>query len=215
MFVGHYSAAFAAAALPKAPKLGTLFVAAQLVDIAFFAFVPLGFEHLRVDPGASVMNPFDLYDMPWTHSLIGALGWATAFAVVLRIAMGNIAAALIGGLVVLSHWCLDFIVHVPDLTLNGSPPKLGLGLWNQPAIAMPLELALLLGSVGLYVIRTRATRRPRALLFLVATLLMLQAVNWFGPQPTAVDAQLWGLGLFAFALAALLASWVARNRVSR
>lgn len=99
MFVGHYSAAFAAAALPKAPKLGTLFVAAQLVDIAFFAFVPLGFEHLRVDPGASVMNPLDLYDMPWTHSLIGALGWATAFAVLLRIAVGNTAAALIGGLV--------------------------------------------------------------------------------------------------------------------
>ncbi len=40
MFVGHYSAAFAATALPKAPKLGTLFVAAQLVDIAFFSFLP-------------------------------------------------------------------------------------------------------------------------------------------------------------------------------
>jgi hypothetical protein len=54
MFVGHYSAAFVAAAHPKAPKLGTLFVAAELVDIAFFSFLPLGvggrrFESCRPD----------------------------------------------------------------------------------------------------------------------------------------------------------------------
>lgn len=215
MFIGHYSAAFAAAALPKAPKLGTLFVAAQLVDFAFFAFVPLGIEDLRITPGASVMNPLDLYDMPWTHSLLGTLAWAAVFAVVLRVTIGNWTAAAIGGAVVFSHWFLDLIVHVPDLTLAGSPPKLGFGLWNHPAIAMPLELVLLLGMAGLYAIRTRATDRPRALFILVGVLLLLQAVNWFGPPPVAVDAGLWGLGLFAFTLAALIASWVARNRVAR
>lgn len=215
MFVGHYSAAFAAALLPKAPKLGTLFVAAQLVDFGFFAFVPLGIEHMRIERATSVMNPLDLYDMPWTHSLLGALGWATAFAIVLRVAIGNWTTAAIGGAVVVSHWFLDLVVHVPDLTLAGSPPKLGLSLWNHPAIAMPLELALLLGTAGLYAISTRGTDRPRALLILVGVLLVLQAINWFGPPPVAVDASLWGLGLFAFTLTALLASWVARNRVPR
>ena len=39
MFVGHYSAALVAAAHPKAPRLGTLFVAAQLMDLGFFTFV--------------------------------------------------------------------------------------------------------------------------------------------------------------------------------
>lgn len=215
MFIGHYSAAFAAATLPKAPKLGTLFVAAQLVDFAFFAFVPFGIENMRITPGASVMNPFDLYDMPWTHSLLGAFAWASAFAVILRLTIGSWTAAAIGGAVVVSHWLLDFVVHAPDLTLAGRPPKLGLGLWNYPAIAMPLELVLLLGSACLYAISTRATDRRRALLILVAVLLLLQAVNWFGPPPVAVDAGLWGLGLFAFTLAAILASWVARNRVHR
>jgi hypothetical protein len=215
MFIGHYSAAFAAAALPKAPKLGTLFVAAQLVDFGFFIFVPLGIEHMRIDPAASVMNPLDLYDMPWTHSLLGAFAWAAAFAAVLRITIGNWTVALIGGAVVVSHWLLDLIVHVPDLTLAGSPPKLGLGLWNHPAIAMPLEIGLLLGTAGLYAISTRAIDKPRALFILVAVLLVCQAIHWFGPPPTTVDISLWGLALAVFVIATRLASWVARNRVPR
>jgi hypothetical protein len=215
MFVGHYSAAFAAAALPKAPKLGTLFVAAQLVDIAFFAFVPLGMEAMRIAPGTSAMNPMDLYQMPYTHSLVGTLLWAAGFAVVLRLMIGNWTAGLIGGAVVLSHWFLDTLVHVPDMTLAGQPPKLGLSLWNYPAIEMPLELGLLLGTAWLYARARPAVAKSWALPALIALLLILQAVNWFGPPPVAVDIGLWGLALFVFALAALLASWVARTRVAR
>ncbi len=215
MFIGHYSAAFAAATLPKAPELGTLFVAAQLVDFAFFAFVPLGIESLRIVPGTSVMNPMDLYHMPWTHSLLGALAWSAAFATFLRMVIGNWASGLIGGAVVLSHWLLDFLVHVPDLTLNGSPPKLGLGLWNYPLIEMPLELGLLAVSVVVYARAFPATRKSWALPILILFLLAAQVINWFGPPPVAVDAGLWGVGLFAFTVAAILASWVARNRVAR
>ena len=215
MFVGHYSAAFAAAALPKAPKLGTLFVAAQLVDIAFFAFVPLGLEAMRIAPGTSAMNPMDLYQMPYTHSLVGTLLWAAGFAALLRLMIGNWTAGLIGGAVVLSHWFLDTLVHVPDMTLAGQPPKLGLSLWNYPAIEMPLELGLLLGTAWLYARARPAVARSWALPSLIALLLVLQAVNWFGPPPVAVDIGLWGLALFIFALAALLASWVARSRVGR
>jgi hypothetical protein len=215
MFVGHYSAAFAAAALPKAPQLGTLFVAAQLVDFAFFAFLPLGVEHMRIVPGISAVTPFDLYDMPWTHSLVGALAWATGFAIVLRVWLKNARAALIGGGVVLSHWLLDLLVHVPDLTLAGSPPKLGLGLWNHPAIEMPLELGLLGLSVLLYTRARPAIRKSLALPALILFLLIAQAVNWFGPPPLAVDASLWGVGLLAFTGAAIIASWVARTRIAR
>jgi hypothetical protein len=215
MFVGHYSAAFAAAALPKAPKLGTLFVAAQLVDFAFFAFVPLGIESMRIAPGASAMNPLDLHHMPWTHSLLGAAAWALAFAAILRIAAGTWTAAIIGGAVVLSHWFLDLIVHVPDLTLAGWPPKLGFGLWNYPAIEMPLEVGLLAVSTLIYRHACPATRKSWALPALFVFLLVVQAINWFGPPPVAVDVGLWGLGLVAFALAAILASWVARTRAAR
>ena len=47
MFIGHYAPAFVAASSPKAQRLGALFVAAQLVDIAFFIFVLFGAEHMR------------------------------------------------------------------------------------------------------------------------------------------------------------------------
>ena len=77
MFIGHFAPAFIAAAVsPRSPRLGTLFVAAQLVDWAFFALALIGVERLRVDPAASVMVPMDLYHMPYTHSLIGAGIWA-------------------------------------------------------------------------------------------------------------------------------------------
>jgi hypothetical protein len=215
MFVGHYSAAFAAGALRKAPKLGTLFVAAQLVDIGFFGFVPLGLEHMRITPGISAMVPFDLYDMPWTHSLVGALVWAAAFGVLLRLVIGNWTAGLIGGGVVLSHWFLDLLVHVPDLTLAGSPPKLGLALWNHPAIEMPLEIGLLLGSAYLYGRARPSTAKSWALPVLIVFLLVAQAINWFGPPPVAIDVGLWGLALLVFLVATILASWVARTRVAR
>lgn len=215
MFIGHYSAAFVAASHPKAPGLGTLFVAAQLVDVAFFAFVPLGIENMRVVPGMAAMNPMDLYDMPWTHSLIGAAGWAAAFGLVVAAVTKRVIAGVLAGLVVLSHWPIDWLVHIPDLTIAGSPPKLGLGLWNHPAIAMPLELGVLAAGVWFYAYRTKATAKRWLLPALIVLLLGLQSVNWFGPPPVAVDFGLWGLGLVAFALAAVTATWVARNRVAR
>lgn len=210
MFVGHYSAALVAAAHPKAPKLGTLFVAAQLVDIGFFSFVLAGVEHMRLTPGITVMNNMDLYDMPWTHSLIGALGWALALGLGVWLWLRSRAAGVISGSVVFSHWLLDLLVHRPDLTLAGSPPKLGLGLWNYPAVEMPLEIVLLLGSAWLFARAVRPSIGRLALLILL--LLGLQGFNWFAPQPTELDASQSILGLVAYMLAAAVAWWVARGR---
>lgn len=210
MFVGHYSAAFVAAAHPKAPKLGTLFVAAQLVDIGFFSFVLAGVEHMRLTPGITVMNNMDLYDMPWTHSALGAAGWSLAFGLVVSFWLRNRMAGAITGGVVFSHWLLDLLVHRPDLTFVGSPPKLGLGLWNYPAVEMPLEIVLLLGSAWLFARAVRPSIGRLALLILL--LLGLQGFNWFAPQPTELDASQSILGLVAYMLAAAVAWWVARGR---
>ena len=210
MFVGHYSAAFAAAALPKAPRLGALFVAAQLVDLGFFSLVLAGAEHMRLTAGITAMNNMDLYHMPWTHSLLGSAGWALGFGLIVAFWLRSRAACLIAGAVVLSHWLLDLLVHQPDLTLAGSPPKLGFGLWNYPAIEMPLEIGLLLGSIWLFARATKGRIWPLAVL--LAVLLGLQAFNWFAPQPTELDASQSILGLVAYVLAAILAWWVARGR---
>jgi hypothetical protein len=99
MFIGHYAPAFIAATSRRSPKLGGLFVAAQLVDISFFSLLLLNVEHMRLVPGATVMNAMLLYDMPWDHSLIGALGWAAGFALIIRLVSRNWVAAGIGAAV--------------------------------------------------------------------------------------------------------------------
>lgn len=211
MFIGHFAPAFVAAAVsPKSPRLGTLFIAAQLVDWGFFALALIGVEKLRVDAGASVMVPLDLYHMPYTHSLIGTGIWALACLLVVALAHRKLFAGLLAGLVAISHWLLDWLVHVPDLTIDGNPPKLGLGLWNYPAIAMPLELLLLGAAFAFYVRRTRGPLGPP--LVLLGVMLLLQAVNWFGPLPEKAGAFLYMQALVAFGILTALAAWVGENR---
>lgn len=213
MFIGHWSASLVAATHPKAPRLGTLMVGAQLIDWGFFGLMLVGAEKMRLDPQASVMNPMDLYQMPYTHSLLGACLWGLALALFVRITMRDWTAAMIGFAVVVSHWWLDLLVHVPDLTIAGSPPKLGLGLWNHPAIEMPLEIALVVGSLFLYA-RNRgfALFHPRVMI-LLATMLVLQAVNWFGPVATEVTASIPLTALFAFGLVTLIAVWMDKGLI--
>lgn len=209
MFIGHWAPALALAARPKAPGLGTLFVAGQLVDWAFFGLLLTGTEAMRFRPGVSVMNPMDLYHMPYTHSLLGSAVFAAAFgALVLGLTKSRAAGGL-AALMVLSHWFLDLLVHVPDLTLAGSPPKLGLALWNYPTIEMPLELGLTFGALWLYVRRKRPA--PLRVGVLAAVLLALQAVNWFGPVEPHVTTGTSLLAFFAYGAATLAAWWMGKS----
>jgi hypothetical protein len=211
VFIGHFAPAFIAAAVsPRSPKLGTVFVAAQLVDWAFFAFALTGIEAMRIDPAASVMVPFDLYHMPYTHSLLGTLLFAGVFAGVVTIWQRNALGGVLAGLVVLSHWVLDWLVHPADLTLAGSPPKLGLGLWDYPWVAIPLELALIGGAFAFYLRRTHGPVGPPAVL--MAVMLLLQAVNWFAPHPDEMSAAVPLQAFAAFGLLTALAVWVGTNR---
>ncbi|GAO77334.1 MULTISPECIES: hypothetical protein [unclassified Sphingopyxis] len=212
MFIGHFAPALIAAARPKAAGLGTLFVAAQLVDIGFAALLIPGVEAMRIVPGITAMNPMDLHHMPYTHSLLGALIWAKIFGVLVWFATKRKEAAIGAALVVVSHWFIDLIVHIPDLTLYGMPPKLGLGLWNHPLIAMPLEILLIGGAFLYYMRRTEAPGGNRRLWVLAALLAFAQAVDWFGPKEPAYSLAVPATMLFAYALLAGTAAWAGANR---
>ena len=214
MYIGHFAPALAArAASPDAPRLGTLFVAAQLVDLAFFALLTAGIEDMRVVPGITAMNPMDLYDMPYTHSLLATLLWSAGFGLLVwRMARSRIAGAW-AALVVASHWFFDLLVHRPDLTLAGSPPKLGLGLWNLPQVEMPLELGLIGAAFWFYLSRTRGPIGPP--LILLGAMLLFQAINWFAPQPTAYSISIPLLALFSYVGLIAVALWVGKTRLHR
>ena len=205
MLAGHYSAAFVAKAVaPRAP-FWALVLAAQLVDVFWACFVLLGVEHLRLDP-ALPSNPLDLYHMPYTHSLLGALGWgALAFGVAWRALRDGVAAAAIGATVV-AHWFLDLLVHRPDLPLWPGSAKLGLALWNHPFAALALELALLLGSAW-WLSRRVAWRR--GLWLLAGALAAIQLVTLFAPPP------LGAAGVATSALVLFVGASLAAARIER
>ena len=215
MFIGHFAPAMVAATHPRAPGLGTLFVAGQLLDFGFFGLALAGVENFRITPGITKMVPLDLYDMPYTHSLLGSALLAAGFALLIWLVTRNRTGALIGGGVVLSHWFLDLLVHAPDLTLAGSPPKFGFGLWNYPMIEMPLEIGITFGALAFYVIRTRAIsgQSKYAIGLLAVLLLAFQSINWFGPEPQSADTAMKLTGLLAFTVAACAAWWAGRTRI--
>ncbi|GMN01583.1 hypothetical protein [Erythrobacter sp. MTPC3] len=211
MFIGHFAPAFVAAAVsPKGPKLAVYFIAAQLVDWGFFAFALIGIERMRVDPGATTMVPFDLYHMPYTHSLLGTAIWATAMVLIILILQRNVLGGLLAGFVVMSHWLLDLITHRPDLTLAGGDKTYGLGLWNYPYAAIPLEIGITLLAFVIYLKRTRGPVGPPLILLMV--LLAFQVINWFGPEPASAGPALYLQALLAFAIATGFAWWVGENR---
>ncbi|MBJ7500843.1 MAG: hypothetical protein JHC57_13915 [Sphingopyxis sp.] len=215
MFIGHFAPALIAAARPRAAGLGTLFVAAQLVDIGFAALLIPGVEAMRIVPGITAMNPMDLYHMPYTHSLLGALIWATLFGALVWLATKRKEAATGAALVVVSHWFVDLLVHIPDLTLYGMPPKLGLGLWNHPPIAMPLEILLIGGAFVYYLRRTEAPKGNGRLWLLAGLLAFAQAADWFGPKEPVYSPAIPATMLFAYALLAGTAAWAGANRQLR
>jgi hypothetical protein len=188
MFVGHYGVSFAARSSAASVPLWVLFIAVQLLDVAWAPLVLLGVEKVRIVPGITASNPLDLYYMPYTHSLVAALLWSAGAFVIYRLGIraANTAAALVVAGAVFSHWVLDFVVHRPDLPLYDNADKVGLGLWNLPALAFALEAALLFGGMWLY-FRTGVARRIATAAFGVI-MLAIQAYVFFGPPPASDKA---------------------------
>src|SRR2546430_6320007 len=192
MFVGHYGVSFASKSADRSIPLWVLFIAVQLLDVAWAPFVLLGIEKVRIVPGITASSPLDLYYMPYTHSLIAALLWsAVAFAAYRLLApRGGSKAALIVGAAVFSHWVLDLLVHRPDLPLYDNTAKVGFGLWNYPVPAFLLELAVLFGGMYLYLKATEPVSRAGRYGMVIFGIAMA-AVQWiafFGPPPVSDKA---------------------------
>jgi len=203
MFVGHYGVSFAAKKAEPSIPLWVLFIAVQLLDVLWAPFVLLGIEKVRIVPGITASNPLDLYYMPYTHGLLAAIGWSVVAFLVCRVAVRDAPsrAAVIVGVAVLSHWILDFLVHRPDLPLYDNTAKVGLSLWNLPAVAFGLEALVLFGGMWLY-FRLGTARRTAMFVFGV-TMLAIQAAVFFGPPPPS-DKAAAATALLAYVIFALV-----------
>lgn len=217
MFVGHYAVSFASRASGVALPLWLWFVAVQWLDIVFDVLVIAGVEKLRITDGFTESNDFDLYYMPYSHGLPGALVLSLILAAIVAAAFPAARRPLGFGLVALasfSHWLLDLIMHTPDMPLYDNTAKVGLGLWEHPTIGLPLELAVLGLGAWLYLRSAAITDRQGRLLVwgFVILLAVLQVATMFTPTPsTPRSFAVTALALYLVLIA--LAAWVERRTV--
>jgi len=215
MFVGHYSVAFAVKSERNQVPLWVLFVAVQLLDFLWAAFVLLGVEKMRMVPGITATNALDLYYMPYTHSLAGALAWSGLAALVYRFASrakAVRAAAWIVALAVFSHWILDLVVHRPDLALYDDTWKIGLGLWNYRGLEFGLEVAMLAGGILLYLKRNNSIARKAGMIAFGLVLILVQAGNTFIHRAPPSDRAFAIMALVFYTLFAGVAFLLERGR---
>lgn len=212
MFIGHFGAGLALTKAAPRVSLGTLFLAAQFIDLVWPTLLLVGVERVELAPGAKG-PPLVFTHYPVTHSLAMVLVWSLLFGAVYQFARRYRTGAIVCAVAVLSHWVLDLIVHHPDLPLYpGGGPRVGLGLWDSLPGTLVVELALFGLGTWLYVRATEATDRTGSIGFwaLIGFLLVVHAANVFGAPPPSVAAVAWA-GHAQWLLVAW-AYWVDRHR---
>ena len=213
MFIGHFGAGFAGKKFSKPASLGTYFMAAQWIDLIWPILLLLGIEKIQVKPGISVVTPLDFSYYPFSHSLVGVIVWGLLFGLVYYLIKKNLKVSVVLGLLVLSHWFLDLLVHIPDLPIfPGESIKVGLGLWNSLAATIILEGLIFGLGVYFYYKVTKAKNKigTYALIGLIIFLILIYISNLFSPPPDSVEA----IGIVGNAqwLIVIWGYWIDKNR---
>ncbi len=194
MFIGHFGVGFALKSLAPRISLGTLFLAAQFIDLLWPSLLLLGLERVEIAPGITQVTPLDFTHYPISHSLLAVVGWALLFALVYFLLSRSQKAAIACAIAVLSHWLLDLLTHRPDLPLYpGNSPLFGFGLWDSLAATLAVEVPIFALGTYLYMRNTAARDRVGSLGLwaLVLFLLAIYLGNLFGAPPPDVTALAW------------------------
>lgn len=198
MFLGHLAVGFAAKRAAPRTSLGLLVAAPLLLDLLWPPFLALGWERVRIEPGATAFTPMVFEHYPWSHSLLMASVWGVLLGGGYWLVTRYPAGAVVLGVGVVSHWVFDWITHRPDLPLVPNGAVYGLGLWNSVAGTIAVELTLF--AVGLWLLRPKGLRQWSLIVFVV----VVAGATAFGPPPPSVGAltatafALWLLPLWAW-----------------
>lgn len=194
MFIGHFGVGFGAKSVAPKVSLGSLFIAAQFLDLLWPTLLLLGVETVRIVPGATVVTPLVFEHYPISHSLIAVVGWAVLVGCIHFALKRERMAAFVLGILVISHWALDAVVHQPDLPLfPGGATVVGLNAWSSLPVTLAIEGPLFAYGVWLY---CRATIPGDAvgrwgLVALVVFLTGVYSGNLLGTPPPSSEAIAW------------------------
>jgi len=213
MFLGHYGLGLAAKRIAPRTSLGTLWIAAQFLDLIWPVFLLAGIERVDIEPGKTVVTPLDFVSYPFSHSLLAAAGWSLLLAGIYWLARHDGSGTAIIGLLVMSHWVLDALVHGPDLPLYpGSSRMAGLGLWDSWRATLLLEGVIFVWGVAVYrgCTRSRDAVGRYAFRTLVFFLVLVYIGSLVGPPPPS--SQYVAVMALSQWLLILWAYWVDRHR---
>jgi membrane-bound metal-dependent hydrolase YbcI (DUF457 family) len=190
MFLGHFAVAFAAKKTDRTVSLGTTILAAQWLDLLWPVLLLTGTEQAALAPPNAAV-PLEFTSYPVSHSLLAVVAWAILFAIVFYSITKNTKGSWLVGLLVISHWLLDFLVHIPDLPITPfSDYKTGLGLWNYKMAELVLELLMFAAGVYLFFQnRTYISKKKDMISWsMVIFLVIVHIMNTFGSAPPSIKA---------------------------
>jgi membrane-bound metal-dependent hydrolase YbcI (DUF457 family) len=212
MFLGHYGAALISSRAAPRVSLGILFAASQLVDLIWPILLLAGVERIRIVQGENPFLHLVFEHYPWTHSLVMGIVWAIIAGGLYRAVRRDARGAVVVAALVISHWFLDWITHVPDLPLYPGGEKYGLGVWRSSALTFAIELSLFAVGLWMYASRTRGRDAIGRVGFwtLIALMVVIQVANAVSPPPPSVSMVAWSA--LAAWLFTLWAWWADRHR---
>jgi hypothetical protein len=193
MFIGHTAVALVGKRAAPRTSLGVLLAAATFLDLLWPILLLLGWERVRIAPGETAFTPLDFVSYPISHSLLAAAGWSVAAGAVYYAVTRYGFGAWTVGILVLSHWVLDWLTHRPDLPLWPGGPRVGLGMWHSVPLTVTTELLMLAVGLAVYL----GTTRPRdavgrwAFWGLMAFYLAVYAASVAGPPPPDERSLAW------------------------
>lgn len=154
--IGHLAPGFAAKSVTPQVPIWVLLLAGETNDILYFLFSSVGIEQKAVitvmdfNQGVKYLTPGS---NPWSHGLFMSVIWAMIAAAIAFLFYRDHRISAVIGLVVFSHWILDFLMHSNLPLLFDGSPQVGLGLENSGSgflFMTVLDLVLLAAGITVY-----------------------------------------------------------------
>ncbi|MHB8127432.1 MAG: hypothetical protein ACYDEX_00335 [Mobilitalea sp.] len=156
---GHIAIGFATRNYAPQIPLFVFIAASYAIDLIYMLFVALGIDSIGY--------------APWSHSLLMVVTWSTLTVLITMSFTKRFKTGLILGLVIFSHWILDFFVWNDMLIVFNKNIRVGLGLYNRigfsqtgfmeintaTMIASLIELSMLVIGIVRYVLYLKKARK--------------------------------------------------------
>jgi hypothetical protein len=163
--LAHAGVGLASKRIAPTVPVWILVIAAYAIDLIWGIFFFAGIERLP-EPNSPTTNP-------WSHGLFMAVVWSILIGLITALISRNRRTSLIIGLLVFSHWIVDFISHPMTAVFPGATglplffdgsPTIGLGVWRtQLGVNIGEYGTLILGFV-IYILTLRGLKKEKKLL---------------------------------------------------